>query len=353
MRFFQGLIILISINAYGQSAFPTRAIDSLIQRKQRAYEIPGIAVSIVHEDTILYNKGFGIADVNNKHVVDQNTVFHTASISKLFTAQAVVELVNQNRFALDDHIGSLLPEFKMADQRYKEITVRQLLNHTAGLPDVVDYDWSNNPAEPDVLKKYISGFSTKKLKSDPGKEFYYSSMGYDLLGYLVERISAEPFALYMQRTILQPASMIHSGFDYHKISQALVASPHTKSLSGTVVTRKTYPFNPAHAPSSTLNSSSTELAKWIMNFLAMQEHLSVMTTPSSNHTFIGLGWFIGKIDQEKTLYHFGGDRGFRSYLIILPERKMGLVLLANCDYDEDFRQEILHGIIRVLQTSAK
>ena len=73
-----------------------------------------------------------------------------------------------------------------------------------------------------------------------------------------------------------------------------------------------------------------------------------MLKPSENFSFIGLGWFIGEMFEKKIYYHFGGDRGFRSYLVLLPEYDLGLVLLANCDYDEDFRQEILHEVVSIL-----
>jgi len=334
-------------------------IDSLIKAKQTKYSIPGLSIAVVHHDKVFYNKGFGVRDINTKQPVDQNTIFHTASLSKLFTAQAVMNLIDKNFFSLDDKISKLLPEFKLADPKYADITVRHLLNHTSGMPDIVNYHWSDKQDDTDALKKYVLSLSTTKLKSVPGKVFAYSSMDYDVLGYIIERTAHIPFALFMKQNILQPFEMIHSDFDYFKIDTALRCSPHTKGIFKKVHTRKIYPYNPAHAPSSTLNSSSNELALWmksLLNSLHTNENheylststLQLMLKPSENFSLIGLGWFIEEISGEKTYYHFGGDRGFRSYLLLLPKHDLGMVLLANCDYDEDFRQEILNGIANTL-----
>jgi CubicO group peptidase (beta-lactamase class C family) len=354
------LVAILSILSFSsKSQSLDHQIDSLIRAKQTKYRIPGLSISVVLQDKIFHNRGFGVKDVNTKQPVDQNTLFHTASLSKIFTAVAVMDLVDKNTFSLDDKISKLLPEFKMADPKYAEITVRHLLNHTSGMPDIVNYHWSDKQEDSDALKKYVLSLSVVKLKSAPGKSFAYSSMDYDVLGYLIERTTHIPFAVYMKQNFLQPFGMIHSDFDYFKIDTALRCSPHTKGIFKKIHTRKTYPYNPAHAPSSTLNSSSYELALWMKSLLTIlrtkqnnnylnASTLQSMLKPSENFSFIGLGWFIGEMLDKKTYYHFGGDRGFRSYLLLLPENDLGLVLLANCDYDEDFRQEILHGIADIL-----
>jgi CubicO group peptidase (beta-lactamase class C family) len=355
-------VIVLSILSYSlksQSVSPDQKIDSLIRAKQAKYQIPGLSIAVVLHDRIFYNKGFGVKNVNSKCAVDQNTIFHTASLSKLFTAQAVMNLVEKNFFSLDDKLTTLLPEFKMADSRYRDITVRQLLNHTSGMSDIVNYHWSDKQNDPDGLKKYVLSLSSAKLKSVPGKSFSYSSMDYDVLGYLIEQTTHTSFAVFMKQTILQPFGMIYSDFDYFKIDTALRCSPHTKGIFKKIHTRKSYPYNPAHSPSSTLNSSSYELALWmkgLLNTLRTNENhdylnastLRSILQPSDNFKFIGLGWFIGERFREKSYYHFGGDRGFRSYLLLLPEHDLGMVLLANCDYEEDFRQEILNGITDIL-----
>jgi len=126
-------------------------------------------------------------------------------------------------------------------------------------------------------------------------------------------------------------------------------------LTKYVYVRKNYPYTREHAPSSTLNSSAEDLSKWMISFLkSIENHtsdpdLSEMIEPSFNSfPYIGLGFQLSKIDSKATVGHYGGDKGYRSYLSMIPEEKIGLVLLANCDYNEDFRQEIIHPIAKTM-----
>jgi len=354
MKFYIVVIVsVLSFSLKGQQF--NQRIDSLVKANQKKYSIPGLSIAVVSHDKTLYQKSFGVKNINTTQAVDENTVFHTASLSKLFTAQAVMDLIDKDSFLLDDKIIALLPDFEMSDPRYVDITVKHLLTHTSGMPDITNYHWADDRNDPDALKKYFLSLSSVKLNSEPGKTFEYSSMDYDVLGYLIERITRTPFSEYMKLNILEPFGMTRSNFDYFKTDSALRCSPHTRGIIFKIVhTRKTYPYNPAHAPSSTLNSTSNELALWmkgLLNILHTGENqgnlrastFHAMLKPTENFSFVGLGWFIGERFGIKTYYHFGGDRGFRSYLILIPEYDLGLVLLANCDYGEDFRQEILHG----------
>jgi CubicO group peptidase (beta-lactamase class C family) len=332
-----------------------RKVDSIVTAKMNTYNIPGLSIGIVEGDSILYSKGYGIKDVNTKKPVSRNTNFHTASISKLFTAQAIMILVQGNKISLDNKLIEIIPELKYKDERVENITIKSLLNHTSGLTDVSNYHWKNNNQSDNSLRDYILGLNLKLL-AEPHSEYNYSNLGYNILGYVIEKLTDTNFDKFVKENILIPSKMSNSDFRYFKIVDSIKTSPHSKRrISKKIYKRKIHPYTREQAPSSTLNSSANDLNNWMISFLKSSDSLSSkksfekMFTPSfDQYPYIGLGFQLSNLYTEKTIGHYGGDKGYRSYLIMLPEKRIGLVLLANCDYDEDFRQEILHPIVKLM-----
>lgn len=331
-----------------------KKVDSIIAKKMNAYNIPGLSIGIVKSDSILYSKGYGIKNINTKDLVTANSNFHTASISKLFTAQAIMILVQENKISLENKLTEIIPELKYKDERVKNITIKSLLNHTSGLTDVSSYNWKNNNQSDNSLKNYILGLNIK-LQSEPHTEYNYSNLGYNILGYVIEKLSETNFDEFVKENILIPSQMSNSDFRYFKIADSIKTSPHSKRMiSKKIYERKIYPYTREQAPSSTLNSSANDLSKWMISFLKSSNSLGFekMREPSFNqYPYIGLGFQLNKLNKEKIIGHYGGDKGYRSYLIMVPEKRIGLVLLANCDYHEDFRQEILHPIVKLMLTT--
>jgi CubicO group peptidase (beta-lactamase class C family) len=330
-------------------------VDSVVVNKMNQYNIPGLSIGLVRNDSILYTKGYGVRCIEKNDLVTENTIFHTASISKLFTAVATMKLIEQNGITIDDKLVEILPELKYDDERVNEITIKNLLNHTSGLPDISNYHWDNNHQSDNSLREFVLGFNLK-LNSEPSSEYQYSNLAYDILGYVIEKVSGSTFDDFLKENVLNKSGMYSSDFRYFKIHDSLKTSPHSKRwVTKKIYKRETYPYTREHAPSSTLNSSSKDLSKWMISFLqTLNDSVSInqsMINSSSNSTpYIGLGFQLDAINSEKVIGHYGGDKGFRSYLIMIPDEKIGLVVLANCDYNEDFRQEIIHPIVKLMLT---
>ena len=177
-------------------------------------------------------------------------------------------------------------------------------------------------------------------------------MAYDILGYVVEQISKENFDDYLKNNLLTINNMPNSDFRYFKIADTLKTSPHTQK-GKKIIVRKVYPYTREHAPSSTLNASAKDLSNWMVNFLnqisAKDSFYQQMLEPSTEVSpYIGLGFQLYDLGSVKAVGHYGGDRGFRSFLMMIPEHQIGLVVLGNCDYNEDFRQEILVPIAKMM-----
>lgn len=333
-------------------------VDSIVVNKMNEYNIPGLSIGLVRNDSIIYNRGYGFSSITSNNLVTENTIFHTASISKLFTAEATMQLIEQNLITIDDKLVDILPNLKFSDKRVNQITIKTLLNHTSGLPDIGNYHWGNNNQSDNSLKEFVLGLKLK-LDSDPSTEYQYSNLAYDILGYVIEKVSDSTFDDYLKENVLDESRMYSSDFRYFKILDSLRTSPHSKRwISKNIYERKTYPYTREHAPSSTLNSSTKDLSNWMISFLqslddsSLNNYYLAMIEPSfDSNQYIGLGFQLNEINSKKTIGHYGGDRGFRSYLIMIPEEKIGLTLLANCDYNEDFRQEILHPIAQLMLTT--
>ena len=293
----------------------------------------------------------GKSTISKKGVINAKTNFHTASVSKLFTAQAIIDLVYENKLAMEDKLVDLIPNLKYSDNRVGQITLLSLLNHSSGLGDIKNYKWYKNNHSDQALTNY---FLTKKLnlKYPPHTTYHYSNLGYNLLGRIIEKVTGKTFEDYLKEKVLNPFGMLQSDFRYFMIADSIKSTPHRLSfLFKKMKERKIYPYTREHAASSTLNSSVSDLSQWMLHFL---NHINLesglykkMFLPSFEpYPYIGLGYQLGRLNGFDVAGHLGGDKGFRSYLLLVPKLKMGVVLLANCDYNEDFRQEIVHPIVK-------
>lgn len=332
-----------------------KTVDSIVMSKMDQYAIPGLAIGVVRDNSVLYTKGYGVREIGTDKLVSEQSIFHTASISKLFTAMAIIHLEDQGKLSIDDKLIDVIPNLQYVEEGIKEITIKQLLNHTSGLPDVKNYHWSKNNQAENSLRNSISRLKLKLL-SPPASDFHYSNLAYDILGYVIEVASGVAFEDYVETHILKPSGMAYSDFRYFRTPEALRVAPHSKRWSSQkVYVRKTYPYTREHAPSSTLNASSEDLAKWMVSFLAAvndgaspSPYADMLVPSSAAYSKMGLGFQLYEFEDYKAVGHFGGDQGFRSFLMMIPEQNIGLVVLGNCDYEEDYRQEIIMPIARLM-----
>ncbi|SNR49343.1 serine hydrolase domain-containing protein [Dokdonia pacifica] len=349
-------ILLTIEKLHGQSSQTQQlqtTIDAIVSKKMAQYDIPGLAIGIISQDTIMYTKGYGVRSIYTSDPVTENSVFHTASISKLFTAIAIIDLEHKGCLRLDDTLVEIAPELRSQDKNVSLITIRQLLNHTSGLGDISNYNWNTHNQSKNSLKNSLLKLSLK-CKQKPSTTYSYSNLGYNILGYIIEKITNQSFEDYVQKEILNTIGMPHSDFRYYNIPDHLRTSPHSRSWFNKTYIRKNYPYTREHAPSSTLNASARDLSLWMISFLSdlkdpSNRRYQNMILPSfESYPYIGLGFQLYNVHSNKAIGHYGGDTGFRSFLMMIPEQNIGILLLANCDYNEDFRQEIVYEIASLM-----
>ncbi len=334
-----------------------KKIDNYIQLVMEKFDIPGIALAVTKDSELIYLNAFGVKNIVTKGRLQPEHIFHMASVSKPFVATAIVQLVEKGKINLDKPLITYLPYFKLDDDRYKDITIRQMLNHTSGMPDVIDYEWDKAQYDEGAAERYVRSLNTEKMISAPGERYQYSNMAYDVLGDVIAKVSGKPFEVYMKESILNPLGMRESNFLYEQIKKELRTSPHIWDLE--LVVSNVYPYNRAHAPSGTLNSNVIEMIKWAeanLNHgelngtrILSEESCNLLWQPSvhlSERTSIGLGWVLSEHRGLSSVSHSGDDLGYSCDFKLILEKNMGIVMASN--YMSTPISSMLDGVADIL-----
>jgi CubicO group peptidase (beta-lactamase class C family) len=314
-----------------------------IESRSRAFftasRTPGLAVGVWKDGKAVFAGGFGVTVAGGQQPVTARTVFHMASISKTFVATAVMQLVEQGKVRLDDPIVKYVPYFEVKHPRSAAITVRRVLSHTAGLPDVTDYAWDTPQYDDKALERWIRGLKDSTLVFEPGTNFRYSNIGFELLADLVAVVSGESFEDYVQRHILRPTAMVHSTFLMTDVDSVNLATGH--ELVAGVQAPRGYPYNRRHAGSSTMHSGVEDMLRYgVMHanrgtidgkrileretydllwkaeydlserFAPRLARSRAASSRPMTKASMGLGWFVYDFSGERLVNHDGGDRGY-------------------------------------------
>lgn len=317
-------------------------LTPLLEQIVHGYDLPGLAIGIVQENEIVYARAFGYSNAESGEPLNLHTLFHVASNSKPFTATAVMQLAERGKIDLDSAVVRYLPYFKLRNGPYGKITVKQMLTHHSGMPDIGEYKWQDPVYHEFALENYVRSIAKQEMVSEPGERFFYSSMAFECLGDLVAKVSGMPFESYIEKRILRPTGMRASTFRKTEDLPDHWAEPHARILSNVVWDH--YPYSRAHGPSSTLHSNVLEMCSWSMINLnrgnlanrrileeASFDQLWEPWFPTIIEDHMGLSWFIGKYRDYQTIGHSGADTGFSSFLVMIPEKSLAVVMLCNTD----------------------
>jgi CubicO group peptidase (beta-lactamase class C family) len=302
--------------------------------------LPGFAIGVVKNGKLIYAKGFGVAKLGTSTPVTSRSLFHMASVTKTFVATAVMQLVEQGKIDLDAPITKYLTYFKMDDERYRDIRVRQMLSHISGIPDTANYHWDQPEYDDGALERFVRSTANQKLIFSPGEKFAYSNTAYEILGDLISKVSGETFEDYVQHHILTPLGMKDSTLFVRQANASLLTSPHVEE-GGKPVVSKVFPYNRAHAPSSTLYSNIDDMSRWaIANLnhgeldgrrILKRETAELMWQPvvMAFNMKEGISWFTKDLQGHLLVMHDGGDVGFQSRLLLAPDDSVAIIAMAN------------------------
>ncbi|UCF13884.1 MAG: beta-lactamase family protein [Phycisphaerales bacterium] len=312
-------------------------------KSMKKHKIPGCALALVDDKGVLWTEGFGTTDFKRKIPVTPDTLFYIGSISKTFTAVAVLIAVQDGLLDLDEPITTYLPDFKVYS-RYEErpaskITLRHLLSHTSGLPreapgcNMVEF-------EGNTLEDRYRSIEGLWLQYPTGRACLYSNAGFDLAAYVLQAVSGIPFEQYMKKHVFRPLGMHNSTLDRDKIKS------DTNRAVGHTIGIVPSPTPPDHGllGSGGVWTDARDLARFIQYFLNTQSPegkqtlseswLEVMLTPharisSEEEVYCGLGIGINRTSGWTEMRHGGGGLGQTSWMYWCPKYGIGGLVLTN------------------------
>lgn len=309
-----------------------RTVDSLVAGYREATLAPGVSVAVIRagRDTLVY-RGYGVADLEHDAPATPETVYRIGSLTKQFTAAAVMRFVEQGRVSLDDSIARHLPGLPAA---WRGARIRQLLNHTAGIPEFsADRRFARLALGEAVPDSVIALVGDQPLDFAPGTKWRYSNTGYTLLGLLIERLSGEPYARWMESRILRPLGL--AATRYCGVEPVIPHRAEGYEARGTLLVNARYTSMLAPYAGGGLCSTVGDMAAW-NRALATGRVVSPaswarMTTPEGPARAAGYGYGIGtrRVAGHRAVRHAGGVEGFRGDNLYLVDDSLSVTVLTN------------------------
>lgn len=314
-------------------------LDEHLEKVLYLFDLPGLAVHAAI-DGYDYFSALGWQNAVTESPLRRDHVFHMASVTKLFVGTSILKLKEKGLLILDEKVTEYLPQFRMADQRYRQITLRHLLTHTSGMPDVKDYHWESPETDSDALMRYVLSpeVTESQLLWEPGQSrFAYSNMGYEVLGAVIAAVSGKTFEDYVEGNIFIPLRMVDSDLLTFRRNMENVCAPHEKDQDNHFLVVKCFPYNRSHGPSSTLTSTLADMALWAKAVLdkkilrpeTLEEAFTVHAIVPNNKEGMCISWFRREQNGHVLYGHEGNDDGFRTSFWICPELKISITVCVN------------------------
>lgn len=354
-------VILLTIILFGQFFPSNRTIsaqngkyqktiallDNLLKHELVDKDLPGVSIALVDGNQIVWQQGYGFSNPTTKAPMTADTIFRVGSVSKLFTDIAVMNLVEQGKLDLDAPITKYLPDFKPKNPFNKPITLRQLMSHRAGLvreSPVGSYFDSTAPS----LSATVKSLNQTALIYAPETHTKYSNAGIAVVGYVLEKTQKQPFADYLKKILLDPLGMKQSSFQPTPEINKNLAKSQMWTVFG-----KTFDapvFELGIAPAGSMYTTTGDLANFarsLFNYdksILKKEMLEKMWQPQYAETGqkngFGIGFRISDLDGHRLVGHGGAIYGFSTQLSVLPDDKLGVVVISTKDFSNGVTSRI-------------
>lgn len=309
-------------------------IDRGVGQVMRRFNVPGAAVMVLQNGRLIHAKAYGQRDVARRLAVRTDTPFEIGSITKQFTAAAVVQLQEAGKLSLDDPLARYLPDAPHAH----DVTLRQLLSHTSGLHDYFDgpeHEVDALVTQPIAFDRLLARISDRPLDFEPGSRWSYSNTGYMLLGRVIEVVSGEPYTAYVRRHLLQPLGMRHT-FTLADTAQLGGMAVGYRHEAG-VLRRSPY-FHPDWSGAAGfLVSTLDDLARWdrglsegrVVSQAGYREMITPVHTGEGGSADYGLGLFVNTVYGQARIGHTGGSQGFTTADEYFPDLGLRIIAFTN------------------------
>ncbi|MBC8087106.1 MAG: alpha/beta fold hydrolase [Phycisphaerae bacterium] len=333
-----------------QAREPFAGLDAYMNAAIKTWNVPGMSIAIVRNDSVLYTKGYGVQDVTKRTAVDERTIFAIGSSSKAFTAASIAMLVDEKKVELDAPATRYLNGFQLADPyATRELTLRDLLSHRSGLARG-ELAWYGSGFDRDEIVRRVRFLQPSwSLRS----QFGYQNIMYIAAGQIAARVSGLSWDEFVQQRLLAPLGMTSSSTTVRGLDQKTnVASPHADVDSA--VRAVAWRNIDNAGPAGSINSNAVDMSQWLRLQLSngligskrlisgrqVEEMHTPQTiiridsaarafNPETHFSSYGLGWFLEDYRGRKVIHHGGNVDGFTALVAMLPEEKFGIVILTN------------------------
>ena len=343
------VLLLAGPSARAQQA-PLAGLDEYVNQSLKDWSVPGLAIAVIKDDRIVLAKGFGVRELGKPEPVDERTVFAIGSSSKAFTSAAIAMLVDDKKLKWDDPAAQFLPGFQLYDPYVtRELTVRDLLTHRVGLERGDQLWYATTFDRGDILRRirYLKPSSSMRSK------FGYQNIMFLAAGQVVRSVSGQEWDDFVRERIFVPLGMKDTSTSIQTLPRSHdVATPHSK-FDGQIVP---IPYRNIDniAPAGSINSNVLDMAQWVRLHLgngtyegkplvspgSVKEMSTPQTVirlegqmarlyPEAHFLNYGLGWFLSDYRGRKLVEHGGSIDGMRALVAMIPEEKLGVVILTN------------------------
>lgn len=344
--------LAFSLSIQAAQPFKTGEVDDFVANYLKRNGLPGASIVIVKDGKLVYEKGYG-HDSEGK-TITVNSLMRIGSASKSFTAFAVLQLVDEGKIQLDDHVIKYLPEVHLDDSRWKKVTIRQLLSHTSGVPNPIIVPPASN------LKSGVERLNDWKLQSHPGEKYYYSNANYWVLALLVEKVSGLDFSEFLKQKVFSPLRMNDSlttdntgdfvpGLPKGHVTAYGTALPWTE-------------LEAMNMGAGSIISTASDMGKWLSmqtnegksgtgEPLLSNKLLEESYSPQLGNKKYGLGWELSSPNVKPArVSHSGVETTYQTQQDIIPSSGYAVAVLLNSFTPTlEHAYEISSGIIQLTE----
>lgn len=327
--------------------YTTKIINAWLPYKILYNRVPGLSVGIVYKGRLVYSQGFGYADIKSKRLATAKTCYRIASISKTFTAVAIMQLVEQKKIKLEDRVIKHLPWFKMNSSKINSnnITIQQLLSHRGGVWRDGDTPHWVDGRFPDIqkLKQSISA-NTLVFTSD--QQFKYSNFGYAILGQIINQVSGLSYNDYVDKYIIKKLKLSQTAPDFSEKYKNCLAVGYARFIPGQNRAHYKHVQTKAYVAAAGWLSNVSDLARYLATWSLSDNTLlskaskqqliqkAQLTGEATTDKGYGLGLSVDTIRKRKIIGHGGGFAGFVTRIAFDPSNDLGVIVLSNVNDDQ-------------------